>query len=116
MKYLCRFLLIGVLASRLFSQESSQIRGFLSKDVSEEQTLEKQAQAVPDPGRLRRYMDFMAGEPHNAGSPRSKVVAEYIWAILKKNGVWTRTLRNSNRCCPPLLFVKWKSSDLSGLC
>jgi len=63
------------------------VRGFLSKDLSAEQTLEKQAQSVPDTGRLKTYMDFMAGEPHNAGSPRSKVVAEYILGHFKEWGL-----------------------------
>jgi N-acetylated-alpha-linked acidic dipeptidase len=63
------------------------MRGFLSKDVAEEQSLEKKAQAVPDTGRLRKYMDFMASEPHNAGSPRSKVVAEYVLGQFKEWGL-----------------------------
>jgi N-acetylated-alpha-linked acidic dipeptidase len=86
MKCLCVFLLAAV-SARLFSQQPPHLRGFLAKDVSAEQTLEKQAQSVPDTGRLREYMDFMAGQPHNAGSPRSKVVAEYILGHFKEWGL-----------------------------
>jgi N-acetylated-alpha-linked acidic dipeptidase len=63
------------------------MRGFLAKDVSGEQNLEQQAQAVPDSARLRTYMDFISAEPHNAGSPRSKVVAEYILGTFKEWGL-----------------------------
>jgi N-acetylated-alpha-linked acidic dipeptidase len=63
------------------------MRGFLTKDIADEQGFEKQAQSVPDTGRLRKYMDFMAGEPHNAGSPRSKVVAEYVLGNFKEWGL-----------------------------
>src|SRR5581483_784879 len=52
-----------------------------------EQRLEQQAQAVPDPVRLLQYMQYMASEPHQAGSPRSKAVAEYIWGMLKDWGL-----------------------------
>ena len=57
------------------------------KDIPDEQKLEQQAQAVPDPGRMRQYMNFMAGEPHHAGSPRSKAVAEYLLGSLKEWGL-----------------------------
>ena len=87
MKPFCAVVLAGILPFQSFSQEPSHIRGFLSKDVAEELTLEKQAQAVPDTGRLRKYMDFMAAEPHNAGSPRSKVVAEYVLGHFKEWGL-----------------------------
>jgi N-acetylated-alpha-linked acidic dipeptidase len=69
-----------------FAQTPS-IRGFLTKDLAEQQKLEEQAQAVPDPARLRRYMEFQAAEPHNAGSPRSKAVAEYVLGNLKEWGL-----------------------------
>ncbi len=67
--------------------ETAALRGFEPKDVSNEQKLEKEAQSVPDPARFREYMDFMAGEPHNAGSPRSKEVAEYILGLFKQWGL-----------------------------
>src|SRR5260370_21587885 len=75
-----------VLPASIYAQ-SIAMRGFLAKDVSGEQNLEKQAQAVPDPARLRTYMDFISGEPHNAGSPRSKAVAEYILGTFKEWGL-----------------------------
>jgi N-acetylated-alpha-linked acidic dipeptidase len=63
------------------------IRGFQTKDVTAERELERKAQAVPDTAKFREYMEFMAAEPHNAGSPRSKAVAEYILKLLKSWGL-----------------------------
>ncbi|MBV9155196.1 MAG: M28 family peptidase, partial [Acidobacteriaceae bacterium] len=70
--------------------QSGTIRGFLAKDVAAERKLEQKAQSIPDPARLRKYMDFMAGEPHNAGSPRSRAVAEHILGMLKEWGLDAR--------------------------
>lgn len=87
MKPICATLLAGVFSFHCFAQDTQHMRGFLTKDIAEEQGLEKQAQGVPDTGRLRRYMNFMAAEPHNAGSPRSKVVAEYVLGQFKEWGL-----------------------------
>src|ERR1700685_3397149 len=86
MKSVLTLLLCAALPVSSFAQTAS-IRGFLTKDLADEQKLEEQAQAIPDAARLRRYMDFQAGEPHNAGSARSKVVAEYILGNLKEWGL-----------------------------
>ena len=86
MKSVLTLLLCAVLPAASIAQNAS-IRGFLTKDVADEQKLEAQAQALPDAARLRRYMDFQAGEPHNAGSARSKAVAEYILGNLKEWGL-----------------------------
>jgi N-acetylated-alpha-linked acidic dipeptidase len=63
------------------------MRGFLTKEVSGEQKLEEQARTIPDPARLRKYMDFISSEPHSAGSPRSKAIAEYIVGTFKEWGL-----------------------------
>src|ERR1700761_1687679 len=86
MKSIVTFVLCVAVPFSTFAQTAS-IRGFLTKDVADERKLEEQAQAIPDAARLRRYMDFQAAEPHNAGSPRSKVVAEYILGNLKEWGL-----------------------------
>ncbi|MGA8028502.1 MAG: transferrin receptor-like dimerization domain-containing protein [Bryobacteraceae bacterium] len=86
MKSLLSLLLSAGLSFPLYAQSGS-IRGFLIKDTPDEQKLERQAQDVSDPTRLRQYMEFMAGEPHNAGSPRSKAVAEHILGMFQKWGL-----------------------------
>ena len=63
------------------------VRGFLERDVPDEQKLEQQLQAVPDTAHLRRYLNFLAAEPHHAGSARAKVNAEYIRGLLKEWGL-----------------------------
>jgi N-acetylated-alpha-linked acidic dipeptidase len=63
------------------------MRGFLTKDVPAEQKLEQQAQTIPEAAHLRKYVDFLAGAPHHAGSPRAKAVAEYILGALKEWGL-----------------------------
>ena len=68
--------------------QEPNMRGFLFKDVAGEARREGQAQAVPSTKRLRRaYLDMMAGEPHNAGSPRSKTVAQYLAGLLREWGL-----------------------------
>jgi N-acetylated-alpha-linked acidic dipeptidase len=85
------FLLLAVaLAYPAYSQGGAGMRGFQSKDFADEQKIEQQAQAIPDPARLRKYVDFLAGEPHHAGSPRSKAVAEYLLSTLKEWGLDAR--------------------------
>ena len=41
----------------------------------------------PSPQRLRTYMEQMSAEPHIAGSPASKAVAEYIAGLLREWGL-----------------------------
>src|SRR5438477_9869890 len=86
MRSRCVLALCTILPACICAQ-SVAMRGFLAKDLSGEQNLEQQAQAVPDPARLRKYMDFISAEPHNAGAPRSKAVAEYILGTFKEWGL-----------------------------
>ncbi len=91
MRVLVWLALLGAFSPFAHAQNNSAtIRGFLTKDIPDEQKLEEQVQTVPDPGRMRQYMNFMAREPHNAGSPRSKAVAEYILGSLKEWGLDAR--------------------------
>lgn len=57
--------------------QSSAIRGFPSSAVAEQRQREEQVRKVPDSARLKTYMEAMAGEPHVAGRPGSRKVAEY---------------------------------------
>lgn len=60
------------------SQQPAGIRGFNAVTASAERDREKQFQAIPKPENLREYMREIAAEPHSAGSPGSRKVAEYI--------------------------------------
>ena len=77
-------------AGALSAMAQDRMRGFSPKDAQQEAALEKQARAIPDASRMLKYTDFIAGEPHQAGSPRSKVVAEYILGMMKEWGLDAR--------------------------
>jgi N-acetylated-alpha-linked acidic dipeptidase len=50
------------------------------------QEIEKKLRSFPDPTRAREYMKRMAAEPHHAGSPGSKAVADYALGLLREWG------------------------------
>ncbi len=80
---------MACLTAAALAAQGTDLRGFLAKNSAEEQRLEQQARSVPDSERLVEYSNFIAGEPHNAGSPRSKAVAEYIAQKLRDFGLDT---------------------------
>ena len=60
------------------AQSGEPARGFLRGQWEAQQALEERFRAVPDPSRLREYMEFMSEEPHIAGLGHgSRRVAEY---------------------------------------
>jgi N-acetylated-alpha-linked acidic dipeptidase len=72
------------------SPNDAPIRGFSPQHLAAERDLEKKLQAVPQADRLREYMKFTSGQPHHAGHPNSKRVAEYILAKYKSWGLDAR--------------------------
>jgi N-acetylated-alpha-linked acidic dipeptidase len=69
------------------SQQPPGIRGFTTSTVSAEKDWEQKFQALPQPANLREYMQAIASEPHHAGSPGGRKVAEYILARFKSWGL-----------------------------
>ena len=72
------------LASLLFAalpaaaQNGDPPRGFLRDQWEEQRAIEERFRAVPDPARLREYMEYMSEEPHIAGMGHGSLrVAEY---------------------------------------
>ena len=51
-------------------------RGFRGEAWEKQKSLEGKLRAVPEPARIEQYMRRMAAEPHHAGSPASRAVAE----------------------------------------
>jgi N-acetylated-alpha-linked acidic dipeptidase len=80
-------ILLETAAMPLTAQRVNAPRGFPFSEATDELRLEQQAQAIPDAPHLRRYMDFLASEPHSAGSSRTKVVADYLLGSLKEWGL-----------------------------
>ncbi len=67
--------------------QAPALRGFPSDSLAAQRALEDKFRAVPDPARLREYMRAMTEEPHVAGRPGSKKVADYALAKFKSFGL-----------------------------
>jgi N-acetylated-alpha-linked acidic dipeptidase len=82
-------LLVGfALASTAFPDAQVRpIRGFPDDAVATQRQREEQFRKVPDSSRLKEYMEAMAGEPHVAGQPSSKRVADYALGKFKSFGL-----------------------------
>ena len=68
---------LTLVGPQLASQESG-IRGFLSEEVAAQRQREETFRAIPEPDNLRKYMRIISADPHHAGSPGSRRVAEYV--------------------------------------
>jgi N-acetylated-alpha-linked acidic dipeptidase len=83
--------LLAVVVPLLSQQAIAPIRGFPSEDWKAEHALEDKAKTIPAPARIHIYMERIASKPHQAGSPESKAVAEYLAAQLKDWGLEVHT-------------------------
>jgi N-acetylated-alpha-linked acidic dipeptidase len=77
----------AVLLACAAASAQSDIRGFSASQVKVERELEAKAAAIPQPANLRAYLEKMSAEPHIAGSPASKAVADYTAGLLRKWGL-----------------------------
>ena len=77
---------VGALQFPLAGQTTG-VRGFTTDAIPAQRALEERFRALPDPARLREYMKAMTAEPHVAGRPGSRVVAEYALAKFKEFGL-----------------------------
>ncbi len=77
----------AILAAAPLIAQNAPIRGFPASMLSSERQLEATAHAVPSPDSLRDRMRLLSEEPHEAGSDRSKHVAELILARFKAMGL-----------------------------
>jgi len=66
------------------------LRGFSSANVAGQRDLEARFRAIPKPENLREYMLATASEPHHAGAPGSRKVADYILGKFKSFGLDAR--------------------------
>ncbi len=82
--FLCFVLSLSLLEAQ------APIRGYPRDQWQPERQTETNVRSIPEPSRIRQYIQTMSSEPHNAGSPRSKEVAEYILGLLKEWGLETR--------------------------
>ena len=85
MKFIAAVLLACTVASA-----QSDMRGFAPAQAEAQRALEAKALAIPEPQRLRTYLERMSSEPHIAGSPASKAVAEYAVGLMRSWGLDAR--------------------------
>jgi N-acetylated-alpha-linked acidic dipeptidase len=78
-----------ILASTLLLAQHD-IRGFSATQAQAEREREAKAFAIPQPERLRAYMEKMSADPHIAGSRASKNVADYAAGLLREWGLDTK--------------------------
>ena len=83
-------LLVFLLVPRVDSQPAAGLRGFTSAGAAQQRDIERQFRAVPKPENLREHMRAISAEPHHAGSPGSRKVAEYVLAQFKAAGLDAR--------------------------
>lgn len=63
------------------------MRGYSDSQAAAEHAEERKAQAIPQPDRIRQYMERMAQQPHHAGSPMDASVAQYALGLLQSFGL-----------------------------
>ncbi len=69
------------------SAQAAPIRGFPADALDERVRLETILRATPDTALLRQYMLVMTEEPHHAGSPGSRAVAEFALSKFRDWGL-----------------------------
>jgi N-acetylated-alpha-linked acidic dipeptidase len=85
-----RILLVAVLlviTPAVHSQPGAAIRGFTTQSTAAQRELERRFNALPKPNNLREYMRVISQEPHHAGAPASRKVAEYVLSQFKSWGL-----------------------------
>ncbi|MCZ2155002.1 MAG: M28 family peptidase [Bryobacterales bacterium] len=91
MPHLRKYLPLALLAvttisiSALVAQQPS-MRGFTPAEATAERSLEAKARQLSSAARVGEFMRAMASEPHHAGTPASRKVAEYIRTNLERWG------------------------------
>lgn len=80
-------LVLVFVTGALVGGQAPGIRGFPDQAAAEQRTLEEKFRAVPSAERLREYMQAMSAEPHVAGRPGSRKVAEYALEKFKSFGL-----------------------------
>jgi N-acetylated-alpha-linked acidic dipeptidase len=79
---------LWLLASHGYAKESeADLKGFLSDEVTAAREWEERFRAIPKTENLREYMRFITEEPHIAGLPGSKRVAEYVLSKFQSFGL-----------------------------
>ncbi|MEO8451920.1 MAG: M28 family peptidase [Gemmatimonadota bacterium] len=81
------FLLVG---QGLAAQAAEPLRGFAPAAAALQRRWETRFRSQIEPGNLRDYLRVLSAEPHHAGSPGSKRMAEYILGRFQEWGLDAR--------------------------
>src|SRR4029450_11002868 len=76
-----------VVPSTARTQARPPLRGFTAASSEAQRQIEEKFRAVPKPENLRDYMKETSAEPHHAGSPGSRKVADYVLAQFTAGGL-----------------------------
>jgi N-acetylated-alpha-linked acidic dipeptidase len=76
-----------LLVPSLIQAADGSLRGFPATEAQQEREWESKARAIPQPDRIREYIQRISGKPHHAGSPGSKAIAEYVLGLLRGWGL-----------------------------
>jgi N-acetylated-alpha-linked acidic dipeptidase len=63
------------------------LRGYKADTVASERQWESKFRAIPDPAKMREYMQRLSARPHHVGSPYDKDNAEWLAAQFKAWGL-----------------------------
>ncbi len=80
--------LICLLTQQAFAADS--IRGFPDDEARARAPFEQRLRATAEANKIREFMTRMASEPHHAGSPASRAVAEFALEKFKEFGLEAR--------------------------
>jgi N-acetylated-alpha-linked acidic dipeptidase len=67
--------------------QTPQIYGFTTRSSIAERSIERRFLALPSPDRARDAHAFLTAEPHVAGSPRDRVLAEWVRDRWREDGL-----------------------------
>jgi N-acetylated-alpha-linked acidic dipeptidase len=70
-----------------FSADEPVLAGFSADSSRTEHQWEDRFKAIPDPQRMREYMQRLSARPHNVGSPYDKDNAEWLLGKFKEFGL-----------------------------
>src|SRR5437773_6618975 len=83
---LCVLGVLCVQSARLLTQ-TSQIYGFTLRSSTAERAIERRFLALPSPDNAREAHAFLTAEPHVAGSPRDRALAEWVRDRWREDGL-----------------------------
>src|SRR5271169_3058888 len=73
-------------AGRHVTADEQPLAGYSAESSRAERQWEEKMKAIPDPQKIRGYMERLAARPHHVGSPYDKDNAEWLLAKFKEYG------------------------------